>query len=244
MITFIKYASSRCIISCSSSSSPTTVYPLNSAPTLSNAVLTQSSSAPSVNFFVIITATYIGSDGNPYTPSVSSSLSESTSSIQGTLSGSSGTSEAFRVYFMSSGNKYVVGTFRSNGVTVTTGINFSIQKLVISMQLISTPQTTLTPFSISITIYDSTQKNVENSIGTYPISINLTPTALFNNGLNQLIGTTKQGVYTFSSVTITQANVYKMIASSADMVSSSLTVTIAIPPAIKIMSLSPIVRNI
>ena len=99
--------------------------------------LSASTTTPTMNFYFTLTASLYGQDSAAYTGSCTVTLTESTSSLSGTLtaSNSAGTATFSTIYFTSVGQKTITATCPAyNSYSqVTQTIAITVQSLILSI---------------------------------------------------------------------------------------------------------------
>ena len=193
--------------------------------------LSANTTSTSINFGVNITAVLKGEDGNAFSGSCVVTLTESTSSIQGTISNTITIgSGSFYVYFTSTGTKSVVATCPASGSSpaVTQSISISISTLILKISFAPTviiiqPTTSLSSFTATIGAYDNLGQNLETLRGPYTIALSLSPTGTFSGTTS---GSTSAGILSLSSLRILSANTFTLTASSTGITSATASLTI------------------
>ena len=193
--------------------------------------VTSSTSTPSVNFSFTISVTLKNEDSSSFTGTCTITISESTSSLQGTLTGpNTSGSENFSVYLTSTGSKTINAGCPASGnfAAVSASVVVTAQSLIVKITsftavIIIQPANSLTSFSVTAGVYDSTGNTAESVRGPYTITLSLSPTGVTSGTWS---GSTTSGVLTLSSLRILSWNTYTLTASSTNItpaVSTSFT---------------------
>ena len=192
--------------------------------------LSSSNLSPSVNFDFTITATLKGEDSAAFLNQCVLTLSETTgSTIIGSNSQTTSTGTAdFIIAFGTSGSKSLSCSCPASGANTekigTLSVTVSSLKLKITSispsVSYSQPYSSLSVFSITVSVYDTSGTLKESTRGSYSITLSISPSA-------DLIGTwtssSTSGDSNFSGLRILNENIYTITASSSNIVSDSST---------------------
>jgi hypothetical protein len=190
--------------------------------------LASSNVSPSVNFDFTLTATLKGEDLQPFLNSCALTLSETTGiAIIGSTSATTSTGSAdFVIAFATAGTKSLSVSCPASGLNpIKTGtLSISISSLILRINSINPtvitiqPSTSLTEFSISISIFDHSGNNKETQRGPYSITLSASPSGTV---VGTWSGTTVSGDLTLQSLRILSENSYILTASSSNIVSAA-----------------------
>lgn len=185
--------------------------------------ITSSTLTPSVNFAFTLSFSLKGEDQNAFTGVCSLSLSESTNTIAGTLTGSiSNGSGSLIVYFTTSGSKTVTGTCPSidSSPAVTSTISLTALSLKLVISSFTAPSHSLTVFSVTVKVYDNALATIETLRGPYSLSLSISPTGTILGSLSTTT-TASTGQGTFNSLRIISSNSFTLTVSATDMISAT-----------------------
>ena len=191
---------------------------------VSSITLASSNTSPSVNFAHTITATLKSADGLTYTGSCTITLSAT--NIAGTVTGTNNLGTiTFSIYFTVAGTVTITANAPAyNGYSaVSSTISENIQSMLLKITTFTAvsfnqPTTSLTIFSVTVGVYDSTGASLESLRGPYSISLSLSPSGTFSASVS---GTTSGGTLTLSSLRILSAGTYTLTASSSTITSAT-----------------------
>ena len=190
--------------------------------------LSSSNLSPSVNFDFVITATLKGEDNAAFLNQCVLTLSETTgSTIIGSNSQTTSTGTAgFTIAFGTSGLKSLSCSCPASGSnpqkTGTLDVTVSSLKLKITSISPSVsynqPYSSLSVFSVTISVYDTSGTLKETTRGPYSITLTISPSA---DVIGTWTGSTTSGDLILSSLRILNENSYTITASSSNIVSDS-----------------------
>ena len=197
--------------------------------------LASSLATPTAYFSFTISASLKGEDNQLYTGTCAISLVEiAGSTIFGTSSGTVTTGSAsFSLYFSSTGSKTIRATCPASesSPSISGTVTVDIQSLKLKINSLTPtviniqPSTSLTQFSVTIGVYDSTGTTVESVRRSYVITLALTSSGVFSGVVS---GTTTSGLLTLSGLRVLSSGTFSLSASCPDASSITYTPTLSI----------------